>query len=105
METLRTGDRVRAKIAWKNTGSERHRFILGYTIRHIDSKKDYDLPLEKDSTSAGKRDDKKSDWWTIPITAPKGKYSIISAVWEGEKNGIPFNRLDDEVIANAFKII
>ncbi len=105
VEKLRPGDRVRAQIRWKNTGSARHEFTLGYTIRHISSRKDYDLALETDATSAGSSDSKKSDWWTVPSNAPKGKYSIISAVWEGQSRGTPFNRLDDEVIANAFEIV
>ena len=96
VETIRVGDRVRSEIAWKNTGTDSHKFTLGWTIRHVASEKDFDLALETDSTSAGKSDDKKSDWWTVPMTAPKGNYSIIGAVWAGQSRGVPFDRLDDD---------
>jgi len=105
VQKLKAGDKVRVIIAWKNTGSESHKFVLGCSIRPPSGHSDYDLPLEKDTTAAGKTDDNKFDWWKVPSNAPKGTYAIIGAVWEGESGGTPFNRLDDEVIANAFEVV
>ena len=104
-EKLLPGDRVRPRISWKNTGTEGHTFILGCTIRHGPTNTDYDLPLETDFVGDGNLDDKKFEWWVVPSNAPKGMYAIIGAVWERESNGIPQNRLDDEVIANAFEVV
>ncbi len=100
---VKPGQFVDLRITFKNTGDESHRFIIGATFRHIATEEDFDVELNNQSQGVGS-EDTLSFTWTIPANAPKGSYSVIGAVWEGETDGVPFNRLDDDVIANAFNV-
>ena len=97
------GQQITVKIDFLSKTPGRFNFTFGTTIRHIITGQDFDLPLiqkEEDFQEQGTA----TFFWTIPPEAPKGSYSVISAIWEGESNGIPFTRLDDEVAPNAFII-
>ena len=97
------GENINLKVTIKNTGDEWHRFIVGATFRHVATNKDYDLDLFKQSQGVGSEDETSFNW-TVEENAPKGFYSAIAAVWEGETDGVPFNRLNDDVIPNAFNV-
>lgn len=97
------GQEISVKVTINNTGSVSHEFPIGMTIRHIATNQDFNLPLQLRRVAVGNNGFKTFNW-IVPSGAPKGLYSIISAVWEGEENGIPFNRLDDWVSANAFAV-
>ena len=103
METAQIGDTIKTNVAIATSSEEKHTFQIGSTIRHISSSKDYDLPLIAKART-GESNASASFNWIIPSGAPKGNYSIIVAVWEGETNGVPFGRLKDKVIANAFEV-
>ena len=98
---VRRGEEVRIKTTIENTGDETHTFQIGFTMRHVDTGQDFNLPLQSERESPGGRGDETAVW-IIPENAPLGNYAIISAVWEGEENGVPFNRLDDRTVPNAF---
>jgi len=98
-----TGQTVKATVTVKNTGNKSRTFPVGFTIRHVATSKDYDLPFQSLSLSAGSSSSKTFSW-TVPSDAPKGYYSMITAVWEKVSNNLGVNRLDDEVVANAFSI-
>lgn len=100
---VKPGQNVNLIVNFKNTGDEWHRFIIGATFRHVATNKDYDIELNNQAQGVGSEDET-SFSWLIPANAPKGNYSVIAAVWEGETDGVPFNRLDDDVIPNAFNV-
>jgi len=98
-----TGQTVKATVTVKNTGNVSHSFPVGFTIRHVATSRDYDLPFQSLSLSAGSSGSKTFSW-TVPSNTPKGYYSMITAVWESTSAGLGVNRLDDYVVANAFSV-
>ena len=98
----REGDTIKVKVSIENIGTESNTFEIGMTMRHIDTNTDFDLPLQSEFESPGSSPGSETFNWEVPDNAPKGNYTIITAVWEGENNGVPFNRLDDRFIQNAF---
>ena len=97
------GQTVKATVTVKNTGTQSFTFGVGFTIRHVATSKDYDLPLQ--SLSLGVRNTgSKTFSWTVPSAAPTGFYSMIAAVWKKTANLTDADRLDDEVVPNAFSV-
>ena len=99
----RIGDTVKVNSSIATHSNERHEFFAGLTFRHIDSNKDFDLPLQSKITQ-GDAFFQPSFLWEIPSNAPMGAYSIIHAVWENAVSGVPSGRLVDRVIPNAFSV-
>ena len=97
------GQTVKATVTVKNTGDVSHTFGVGFTMRHTSSGKDYDLPLQSLSLGVGASGSKTFSW-TIPSGAPKGYYTMITAVWKKTSNLTDADRLDDYKISNAFSV-
>ena len=98
---VKRGQEIRVFVEATNIGDVLHTFEVGMTMRHIETGRDFDIPLKSLELGVNTLDNV-GMFWTVPEDAPDGNYSVISAIWEGETNGIPFNRLDDEVNPNAF---
>jgi len=100
---VKEGQTVTATVTVKNTGTESHTFPVGFTIRHVSTGRDYDLPLQSLTLGVGSTSSRGFSW-TVPSGAPKGYYSMIAAVWTSQSGGVPSGRLDDSVVANAFSV-
>ena len=101
---VKVGDTIGVQLSISTSSEERHRFFIGTTIRHVDSNLDFDLPL-KNFVRGGESGLAVTFKWLVPSNAPKGNYSVISAVWENASNGIPSSRLTDRTVPNAFELI
>ena len=101
---VRENEIVEVKVSIENTGTESNTFEIGMTMRHIATNRDFDLPLQSEFEGPGSSPGSETFKWQVPGNAPKGDYTIITAVWEGENNGVPFNRLDDRVLSRAFNV-
>ena len=100
---VKVGETVQVNMSIAANVPDSHSFTLGSTIRHISSERDFDLPLDS-TTLRGSDTGNGTFFWIVPNDAPTGPSSIIAAIWEGVTNGLPFNILDDSVLANAFSI-
>lgn len=100
---VNVGQKIQVKTTFKNTGTVRHKFPVGLTFRHVATNTDIDIPFEYQTENAGNSGTVTFNW-NVTSAAPKGPYTVITAVWESVQNNLGVNRLDDEIIPNAFSI-
>ena len=103
--TYKNGEVVKAEAIVKNTGTDKHTFFLGFSVKGPEGNwwDNKGTTGRKITLSAGEQNSYSLEW-KVEDKAPGGQYDVLAVIWEESVRNNLQNRLDQERIRNAFTI-
>ncbi|WP_254278917.1 NEW3 domain-containing protein [Haloarcula marina] len=104
-ETVQTGETVQADVTIRNSGTNTHRYFVGYTVTgpegtSFDNRDQTGrrLTLQPDTSETV------TVSWEVPETASPGEYDALVAVWAEDSPDSLETKLDQQRLTDAFSV-